>query len=53
VASAEFTTFRLRLIKIVASITEVATRVRVAFAAGRPQAAMFRSIARNFQPAGP
>jgi len=52
-ASAEFTTLRLHLIKIAARITETATRVRIAFAAGCPQAALFGGIARSFQPAGP
>jgi hypothetical protein len=52
-ASAEFTTLRLHLIKIAARITETATRVRIAFAAGCPQAELFGGIARSFQPAGP
>jgi hypothetical protein len=52
-ATAEFTTLRLRLIKIAARITETATRVRIAFAAACPEAALFRGIARSLQPAGP
>jgi len=52
-ASAEFTTLRLRLIKIAARIIETATRVRIAFAAGCPQAELFGAIARRFQPVGP
>jgi hypothetical protein len=44
---------RIRLIRIAARITETATRVRIAFAAGCPQAELFRSIVRSFQPAGP
>jgi hypothetical protein len=52
-ASAEFTTLRLRLIKIAARITETATRVRIAFASACPEAALFRGIANSFQPAGP
>jgi hypothetical protein len=52
-ATAEFSTWRLRLIKIAARITETATRVRVAFAAACPEAELFRGIARGFQPAGP
>src|SRR5271157_4052585 len=52
-AAAEFTTLRMRLLKIAARITETATRVRIAFAAGCPQAELFGSIARSFQPAGP
>ncbi len=52
-ASAEFTTLRLRLIKVAARIIETATRVRIAFAAAHPEAALFRHIANSFQPAGP
>jgi hypothetical protein len=52
-ASAEFTTLRMRLIKIAARITETATRVRIAFAAACPEAELFGGIARSFQPAGP
>ena len=52
-AAAEFTTLRLRLIKIAARITETASRVRIAFATACPQAALFRGIALSFQPSGP
>ncbi len=52
-ASAEFTTLRMRLLKIAARITEMATRVRIAFAAACPEAQLFASLARYFQPAGP
>jgi hypothetical protein len=52
-ATAEFTTLRMRLIKIAARITETATRVRIAFAAACPEAVLFRGIALSFQPAGP
>jgi hypothetical protein len=52
-ANAEFTTLRMRLLKIAARITETATRVRVAFAACCPEAELFASIARCLQPAGP
>jgi Transposase DDE domain group 1 len=52
-ASAEFTTLRARLLKIAARIIETATRVRVAFAAACPEAALFASLARCVQPAGP
>ncbi len=52
-ATAEFTTLRVRLLKIAARITETATRVRIAFAAACPEAALFRGIALGFQPAGP
>jgi len=52
-ATAEFTTLRLHLIKIAARITETASRVRVAFATACPQATLFRGIALSFQPCGP
>jgi hypothetical protein len=52
-ARAEFTTLRLRLIKIGARIAETASRVRVAFAAAHPEAQLFASLARCLQPAGP
>jgi hypothetical protein len=51
--TAEFTTLRMRLLKIAGRISETATRVRIAFAAACPQAALFRGIALSFQPAGP
>ena len=52
-ASAEFATLRMRLIKIAARVTETATRVRIAFAAACPEALLFRGVARSLQPAGP
>jgi hypothetical protein len=52
-AVAEFTTLRVRLIKIAARIVETASRVRVAFAAAHPVAALLASLARCLQPAGP
>jgi hypothetical protein len=52
-AVAEFTTLRLRLIKIAARISETATRVRMAFAAACPQAGLFPVIVRALQPAAP
>ena len=52
-ASAEFKTVRLRLIKLAARVIETATRVRIAFAASCPEAALFGGIARWLQPAGP
>jgi len=52
-ATAEFTTLRLRLLKIAARITETATRVRIAFAATCPEAELFSGVARSLQPAGP
>jgi hypothetical protein len=52
-ARAEFTTLRLRLIKIGARVAETASRVRIAFAAAHPEAALFASLARCLHPAGP
>jgi hypothetical protein len=52
-ATAEFTTLQRRLIKIGARITETATRVRIAFAAACPEAALFAALARSVLPAGP
>lgn len=52
-ATAEFNTLRLRLIKIAARITEATTRVRIAFAAACPEAALFSGLVRVFLPAGP
>ena len=52
-ATAQFTTLRMRLIKIAARITEIATRVRIAFAAACPEADLFSGLARSFLPAGP
>ena len=52
-ASVAFATLRARLLKIAARITETASRVRIAFAAACPEAALFASLARGFQPAGP
>ena len=52
-AQAEFITLRMRLIKIGARIAETASRVRIAFAAAHPEAALFASLARCLHPAGP
>jgi len=52
-ATAEFTTLRMRLLKIAARITETASRVRVAFAAACPEADLFASLARYLCPALP
>ncbi len=52
-ATAEFTTLRMRLLKIAGRITETATRVRIAFAVACPEAMLFRCIATSLQPAGP
>ncbi len=52
-AQAEFATLRLHLLKIAGRVIETASRLRIAFAAACPHAALFRGIARSFQPAGP
>ena len=52
-ATAEFATLRLRLLKLGARIIETVSRVRLAFAAACPQAELFRTIAIALQPAGP
>jgi hypothetical protein len=52
-ATAEFTTLQLRLIKIGACITEAATRVRIAFTAACPEAELFAGLVRGCLPAGP
>ena len=52
-ATAEFDTLRIRLLKVAARITETATRVRIALASACPYAALIRAIARNLQPAAP
>jgi hypothetical protein len=43
-ASGEFSTIRLRLLKIAVRIKETATRIRLAFAADCPDAALFRGL---------
>jgi hypothetical protein len=50
-AKAEFANLRVRLLKIGARIRETARRVRIAFAAACPQAALFRDIAIALRPA--
>ena len=52
-ASAEFATLRLRLLKIAGRIAETVTRVRIAFATACPEADLFLGIARSLQLAGP
>lgn len=52
-AFAEFTTLRLRLMKIAARVIETASRVRLAFAACCPQASLFRKLAGAMAPQGP
>ena len=52
-ANAEFSTLRLRLIKIAARVIETASRVRLAFAAGCPEADLFRSLPGALSALGP
>ena len=52
-ACAEFTTLRLRLLKLGARVLETVSRVRLAYAAAYPEADLFRRIAVALQPAGP
>ena len=52
-ATAEFNTIRLRLLKIAARVVETTSRVRLAFAAACPEADLFRGLARAFIPQGP
>jgi hypothetical protein len=47
-ASGEFSTIRLRLLKIAVRIKETASRVRLAFASNCPDAALFRVMATAF-----
>ena len=44
-AKAEFTTIRLRLLKVAARVTETASRVRIAFASACPDANLFHYLA--------
>jgi hypothetical protein len=44
-ASGEFSTIRLRLLKVAVRIKETASRVRLAFASNCPDAALFRGLA--------
>jgi hypothetical protein len=50
-ATAEFATLRLRLLKIAARVMETTTRVRVAFASACPDQTLFRTIATRLRPA--
>ena len=52
-ATAEFTTIRLRLLKLGTRVIEAASRVRLAFAAACPEAELFRHIAAALMPSGP
>jgi hypothetical protein len=52
-AKAEFTTLRLRLLKIAARVVETASRVRLAFAARHPEADLFAGLPGALAPLGP
>ena len=52
-ASAEFKTIRLRLLKIAARIIETKSRIRIAFATACPEAELFRGLAITLQRGGP
>ena len=52
-AKAEFTTIRLRLLKVAARISETASRVRIALASACPDAVLFRQLAASIRPAAP
>ena len=52
-AKAEFTTLRLRLLKIAARVVETASRVRLAFAACHPEADLFAGLPGALAPLGP
>jgi hypothetical protein len=52
-AKAEFTTIRLRLLKLGARVIETASRIRLAFAAACPDAALIRQLATTIVPAAP
>jgi hypothetical protein len=43
-ANSEFSTLRLRLLKIAVRIKETASRIKLAFAANCPDAALFRGL---------
>jgi hypothetical protein len=52
-ATAEFATIRARLLKLGARIIETAARVRLAYAAACPDAALIGVIATKLLPTGP
>jgi hypothetical protein len=49
-ASSEFSTIRLRLLKVAVCIKETASRVRLEFAANCPDAELFRGLIRSLTP---
>jgi hypothetical protein len=48
--SGEFSTIRLRLLKIAVRVREAASRIRLAFAANCPDARLFRDLIRALVP---
>jgi hypothetical protein len=52
-ATAEFATLRLRLLKIAARVVETARHIRLAFAAACPDADLIRSLPDALLPLGP
>jgi hypothetical protein len=52
-ATAEFATIRVRLLKLGTRVRETAARIQLAFAAACPDAALFRQLAIRLMPAGP
>jgi hypothetical protein len=50
-AKAEFTTLRLRLLKLAARVMESAKRIRIAFASACPDANVLRAILLALKPA--
>ncbi len=52
-AKAEFTTIRLRLLKVAARVTETASRVRIALASACPDAVLFRHLAGSIRSGAP
>ena len=49
-ATAEFSTLRVRLLKVAARVIETASRIRVAFASACPDAHIFRTVALALKP---
>ena len=52
-ATAEFATIRLRLLKLGTRVIETASRIRLAFAAACPEARLIRHIAAGLMPSAP
>ena len=50
-ATAEFSTLHLRLLKVAARVIETSSRIRLAFASACPEAGVFKAIATSLRPA--